>query len=135
RRDIHEVIDDIEKEITHTVPMDKLELPQLMEDIIGDITGRPQDVVVNLFCEDEQLLYDTAHKVADAIEKIPDLKEVENGIVPAGDSLVIEVDRVKASLEGVDPDAVTKQMEDLLSGDVTTQVQQGEKLVDVRVWI
>src|SRR5437762_13365939 len=26
-------------------------------------------------------------------------------------------------------------MEDLLSGDVTTQVQQGEKLVDVRVWI
>jgi multidrug efflux pump subunit AcrB len=30
---------------------------------------------------------------------------------------------------------MTRSLEDLLSGSVTTQVQQGEKLVDVRVWI
>jgi len=42
---------------------------------------------------------------------------------------------VKASLEGVDPDAVTKSLTDQLSGSVTTQIQQGEKLIDVRVWL
>jgi CzcA family heavy metal efflux pump len=136
RRDIHEVMDEIEKEINHTVPgFESIEFPQLMEDIIGDITGRPEPVVVNLFCEDAELLYETAHKVADAVEKIPDVKEVKNGIVPAGDSLAIEVDRVKASLEGVDPESLSKSLTDLLSGSVTTQIQEGEKLVDVRVWI
>ncbi len=135
RRDIHEVMDDVETEINKTVHFEVLELPQLMEDIIGDITGRPQDVVVNLYCEDDKLLYETAEKTAAAIEKIDGLKEVENGIVPAGDSLSIDIDRVKASLEGVDPAAVTKDLGGLLRGDVTTQVQQGEKLVDVRVWI
>jgi multidrug efflux pump subunit AcrB len=135
RRDIHEVMEEIEGKIRKTAPFEILELPQLMEDIIGDITGRPQDVVVNLFCEDDKLLYETAHRTADAIGKIDGLKEVASGIVPAGDSLVIDIDRVKASLEGVDSNTVTKNLQDLLSGDVTTQVQQGEKLVDVRVWI
>jgi multidrug efflux pump subunit AcrB len=135
RRDIHEVMDEVEGRINETVHFEVLELPQLMEDLIGDITGRPQDVVVNLFCEDDKLLYETAHKTADAIEKIDGLKEVENGIVPAGDSLIVDIDRVKASLEGVDPAAITQELEKLLSGNVATQVQQGEKLVDVRVWI
>lgn len=136
RRPIHDVMDEIETEINETIPgFESIELPQLMEDIIGDITGRPQDVVVNLFCEDEQLLYATAHKVADTIAKISGLKEINHGIVPAGDSLAVEVDRVKASLEGVDPDSITKSLQDLLSGNVTTQIQQGEKLIDVRVWI
>src|SRR5439155_4527759 len=42
---------------------------------------------------------------------------------------------VKASLEGVDPESLSKSLEDLLSGDVTTQIQQGENLLNVRVWI
>src|SRR5262249_25003809 len=136
RRDIHEVMDDIEKEIARSVPgFESIELPQLMEDIIGDISGRPEPVVVNLFCEDANLLYGAAHKIADAVQKIPDVKEVKNGIVPAGDSLDVVVDRAKASLEGVDPDAMSKSLTDLISGNVTTKLQQGEKLVDVRVWI
>jgi multidrug efflux pump subunit AcrB len=60
---------------------------------------------------------------------------VRSGIVPAGDSLDVQVDRVKASLEGVDPAVITKGVTDLLTGSVATQVQQGPKLVDVRVWV
>src|SRR5213079_3308021 len=57
------------------------------------------------------------------------------GIVPAGDALNIQVDRVKAGLEGMDPEAVTKALTDFLTGNVTTHVQQGPKLIGVRVWI
>ena len=42
---------------------------------------------------------------------------------------------VKASIEGVDPNSLTRSLTDLLTGSVTTQVQQGPKLVDVRVWV
>src|SRR5438045_4307824 len=113
----------------------EIEVPQLMEDIIGDIQGQPQDVVVKLFSDDERQLEELAPKVADAIGKVEGVVEVKSGIVPAGDALVVEVDRVKASLEGVDPDAVTKALNDALSGNVSTQIQKGPKLVDVRVWI
>ena len=66
---------------------------------------------------------------------IPGVIEVRNGLVPAGDALNVEVDRVKASLEGVDAEFVTRSLSDLLTGSVTTQIQQGPKLVGVRVWI
>jgi multidrug efflux pump subunit AcrB len=49
--------------------------------------------------------------------------------------LQIEVDRIKASIEGVDPETVTKMLADFLSGVVTTQVQRGPKMIGVRVWI
>src|SRR6185436_20500651 len=83
----------------------------------------------------ESVLRETAEKVAAAVAKVPDVEEVKNGITRAGDALDLEIDRVKASLEGVDPETISKSLNDLLSGNVTTQIQQGEKLIDVRVWI
>ncbi len=135
RRDIEEVMKDVREEIEHTIPHLEVELLQLMEDIIGDITGRPEPVVINLFSDNESQLLELAPKVRDEIEKVKGVVEVKSGVVPAGDALVVEVDRVKASLEGVDPDSVTKSLNDALSGNVATQVQSGPKLVDVRVWI
>jgi multidrug efflux pump subunit AcrB len=61
--------------------------------------------------------------------------EVVDGIVPAGDALVVKVDRVKAALDGLDTEAVTKMLDNFLSGNVTTSVQRGPKLVGVRVWL
>jgi len=135
RRDIAEVMDEIRLKVEQTVPGLETEFLQLMEDIIGDITGRPEPVVINLFSDDEKQLLALAPLVRDAVEKVPNVVEVKSGVVPAGDALVVEVDRVKASLEGVDPDAVTKLLNEMLSGTVATEVQKGPKLVDVRVWI
>src|SRR5205823_5893148 len=71
RRDIDEVMSDVRKEINRSVPgFIKLEFAQLMEDVIGDITGRPQDVVINLFSDDQKVLLDLAPKVKAEIEKI-----------------------------------------------------------------
>jgi CzcA family heavy metal efflux pump len=135
RRPIEQVMDEVRTEVQHKLPGLEVELLQLMEDLIGDLTGKPEPIVINLFAEDERVLPDLAQKVADAVGKVPDVVEVKSGIVPAGDALNIEVDRVKASLEGVDPESLTKSLTDLLSGNVTTQIQEGEKLVNVRVWI
>lgn len=134
RRPIAQVMEDVQRRVQHRVPGLQVELLQLMEDLIGDLTGRPEPVVVNLFSDDERALTAAAEKVAEAIGTIPDVDEVKSGIVPAGNALIIEVDRVKASLEGVDPDSVTKGLRDLLTGSVTTQIQAGEKMIGVRVW-
>jgi multidrug efflux pump subunit AcrB len=49
--------------------------------------------------------------------------------------LDIKVDRVAASLEGMDAESVSKTLTTCLEGTVTTQVQRGPKMVGVRVWI
>ncbi|HTW95703.1 MAG TPA: efflux RND transporter permease subunit, partial [Tepidisphaeraceae bacterium] len=78
---------------------------------------------------------DLAPKVADAVGKIDGVTDVDPGITPAGDALIIQVDRVKAAIEGVDPDWVSAQLSAQLTGAVPTQVQNGPKMVDVRLWI
>ena len=74
-------------------------------------------------------------KIADLIGKIPGVVDVKDGIVFAGDALDITVDRVKAALEGVDPESVSKMLGGMLSGLVTTEIQKGPKMIGVRVWV
>jgi multidrug efflux pump subunit AcrB len=135
RRNIEDVMDDVRGQIEARVPGLEIETAQLMEDLIGDLTSVPQPIEIKLYSDNESELRRVAPKVADAISKITGVVEVKDGIVPAGDALDIQVDRVKAALEGMDPDAITRTLSDALGGNVTTSVQQGPKLVGVRVWI
>jgi CzcA family heavy metal efflux pump len=135
RRGIEAVMDAVRRRIEHSVPGLKVEMAQLMEDIIGDLTAVPQPIEIKLFSDDGGLLRKLAPHVAAAISKIPGVVDVRDGIVLAGDALDIRVDREKAMLEGVAPDAVTKMLSAYLTGVVTTRVQRGPKLIGLRVWI
>ena len=135
RRPIEAVMDDVRARVQKHVPGLDIETAQLMEDLIGDLTAVPQPIEIKIFSDDQKTLDSVAPKVANAIGKVPGVVEVRDGIVPAGDAIEIHIDRVKAALEGVDPGAVTQTLDDLLSGNVATRVQEGPKLVGVRVWV
>src|SRR5437660_8939854 len=135
RSGIEEVMNNVIYVLEKHIPVLQVELLQLMEDLIGDLTSVPQPIEIKLFSDDEQLLRTLPPRVVDAISKVRGVVEVKNGIVPAGDALNIQVDRVKAGLDGMDPEVVTKALNDFLRGNVTTHVQQGPKLIGVRVWI
>ncbi len=135
RKPIDEVMDDVRGRIEHSVPGLHIDLHQLLEDMIGDFTGVPQPIDIKIFSDSGKVLGELAPRVADLISRIPGVVDVANGIVPAGDALDIKVDRVKAALEGVDSESVTADLNALMSGLVTTKVEQGPKMVGVRVWI
>lgn len=135
RRGIEQVMDEVRKEVQHSVPGLQIEMAQLMEDLIGDLTAVPQPIEIKLFSDNEKQLLDLAPKVAQAIEQVPGVVDVKNGIVLAGDALDIRINREKAALQGVEPAAVTTMLNAYLSGLVTTQIQRGPKMVGVRVWI
>src|ERR1700730_5135550 len=134
-RGVEEVMEDVRVKVDRHIPGLQVELLQLMEDLIGDLTSVPQPIEIKLYSDDNQLLRTLPPRVADTVSKVRGVVEVKSGIVPAGDALNIQVDRVKAGLEGMDPEAVTKALNDFLTGNVTTRIQQGPKLVGVRVWI
>ena len=106
-----------------------------MEDLIGDLSGTPQPIEVKLYSDDEAQLMRLGPAVAQAIQTVPGVVDVKNGIVIAGDALDIRVDRVKAAREGVDPDVVTRMALDYLTGTVTTQIQKDPKMIGVRVMV
>ncbi len=135
RPNIEIVMDDIRSQVEQQVPGLKIELAQLMEDVIGDLTSVPQPIEIKLYSDNAGELAATAKKVQALIDKVPGVVDTRDGINPAGDALDIRVDRVKAALEGMNPDSITQTLSGYLSGVVTTQIQQGPKLVGVRVWI
>ncbi len=135
RPPIDEVMDEIRGKIEARVPGLEVEMALLMEDLIGDLTAVPQPIEIKLYSDNQQTLLTTAPKVAQAISQITGVVDVQNGIVLAGDAINIIVDRDKAALEGIDPDGVTQQLDAWFTGLVTTQVQQGIKLINVRVWV
>ncbi len=134
RAPIDEVMDQIRTRVEKQVPGLDIELAQLMEDMIGDLTAVPQPIEVKIYSDDPAILSTLAQKTAAAIGRIPGVVDVRNGINPSGDALEIHVDRNKAALEGVDPDSVTRMLGSLLAGNVTTEIQSGPKMVGVRVW-
>jgi CzcA family heavy metal efflux pump len=135
RRPLGVVMEDVRSQVERQVPGLSVEMAQLMEDLIGDLTAVPQPVEIKLFADNPAQLPTVAQGVADRIAKVPGIVSVLNGINPAGDALMIHVSRVKAALEGMDADAVTRLLNDNLTGTVTTQIPQGIKMIGVRVWI
>lgn len=135
RESVWQVMDEVRQKVQSNVPGLEIDMSQLMEDLIGDLTAVPQPIEIKLYGGSTDQLLKTGPKVADAIKKIPGVVDVRNGIIVAGDSLRIQVDRAKAALVGIDPDTVTQSVQDYFSGVVTTQVQKGERMLGVRVWV
>ena len=135
RRRIQLVMDDVRTSIEQNIPGLQIETSQLMEDLIGDLTSVPQPIEIKLYSDNQQLLKQLAPKVQHAIEQVRGVVGVKSGIVLAGDALDINVDRVKAALEGTAPGSITTMLDNYLSGIVTTYIQRGPRLVGVRVWL
>ncbi|MFC5549114.1 efflux RND transporter permease subunit [Massilia aerilata] len=135
RRPVAVVMDDIRSRVEHQVPGLDVEMAQLMEDLIGDLTAVPQPVEIKLFGDRPDQLARAAVDVAARLSKVSGVVDVKNGINPAGDALDVQVDPAKAALEGVDADMVTRYLDSVLSGSVTTRLPGSVKMVGVRVWV
>ena len=133
RPDTEEVMAQVRSDVEQKVPGLDIELSQLMEDLIGDLVAVPQPIEIQLYGDDPAQLADTAGKLAAAIGKISGVDGVRNGINPAGDALTMQVDPVKAALEGLDPFDVTNQVAAAVDGTVAAQLPVGGKVMGVRV--
>lgn len=134
RRPVEQVMDEVRGRIHREVPGLSIEMAQLMEDLIGDLTAVPQPIEVKLFSEDGAALEKLAPKVAALIATVPGVVDVRSGVVPAGDSILVKVDPVKAALEGTDARRVNAALSQLLAGVIATTVVSSPRAIDIRVW-
>ncbi len=137
RPDIWAVMEEISRKITAQVPGVHFDTAQLMSDMIGDLVGRPQPVVVTLTAKNPAVLPAVAKRVAAAIAQVPDIQptSVNSGVRPAGDALEIRVNRAAAAMEGVTAQEVASQLHHYLYGAVVTRYLGAVRPVGVRLWL
>ena len=132
-RSTEEVMSDVREHVEHEVPGVEVELAQLMEDLIGDLTAVPQPIEIKLYSADPGTLVAQAQRVAKAIADIPGVVEIKDGVQLAGDALNVQIDPDKATFEGMTVATVTQAINQALTGVVATQLPQASKSVGVRI--
>jgi multidrug efflux pump subunit AcrB len=137
RPPIWQVMDRISQQVTDDVPGIKFDTHQLLGDMIGDMVGRRQPIVIELSAKDPEMLGEVARRVAREITTIPGIApaSVDDGVVPAGDALEIRVNPAAAAMAGVTPGEVEGQLYDYLHGAVVTSYLGALQPVGVRLWL
>ena len=128
-------MDTIRTQVTQQVPGLNIDLAQLMEDLIGDLTSVPQPIEIKIFSSDAAQLPKLADKVAKNLEKIKGVVDINNGINPAGNALNINIDPYKAAAERMTSGEISQQLNSYLTGTVATQINLGLKTENIRVMV
>jgi CzcA family heavy metal efflux pump len=118
-RSVQEVMADAREQIAQKQPALDVEFIQVLQDMIGDLTGAPEPIQIKLFAQDPKLLADWAPKVADSIGKINGVVDVLNGIdnTISGPATTFQVDPATAARAGFTADEVAIDASAILEGE------------------
>jgi len=136
KRAIEEIMSDIRAEIKRTEPGADVEFVQVLQDMIGDLTSQPEPIVIKLFSPDAKLLSATAPRVAEAIQKVPHVVDVLDGIenTISGPAVIYKVDPAVAARAGFTPEEVATNAAAVLEGEpAATPVVLNDRAYTIRV--
>jgi len=107
-RSVDDVMAEVRDKVNTRFPQLDTDFHQVLEDMIGDLTGSPDPIEIKLFSENVDLLQHWAPRVADAIKSIPAVKDVKNGIEDtiSGPALTFNVDQTVAARSGFTPQEI-----------------------------
>jgi multidrug efflux pump subunit AcrB len=139
RRPVQKVMGEVEDQVKehfsdHQL---KIELIQIMQDELNDMSGAVRPVEVKIFGPDYKVLRHLAEAVGEELEqkgKGRGIKEVDNHVYAGNPDLMLEIDGAKAARVGLAADGVERQLKAMYLGQVATQVRESaERITDVRV--
>lgn len=119
KRSIDAVMAEVRDRVHQSEPELDIELSQVLEDVIGDLSGTSSEPIqIKLFSNNQTLLNQLGPKVADAIGKIPGIVDVENGVdnTISGPATSFQVDPAVAARLGFTPQEVSADMTAILDG-------------------
>jgi CzcA family heavy metal efflux pump len=135
-RDIEEIMDDVRQQVEKSQPGTQVEFIQVLQDMIGDLTSAPEPIVIKLFSQDGQLLDSVAPRLADAIQKVPGVVDVLDGIQNniSGPAVTFKVDPITAARSGFTPEEVSTDATAILEGaEAAAPVILNDRAYQIRV--
>jgi len=117
-RSVDDVMAEVRRRIKTTEPELDIELIQVLQDNINDLSNSPEPIQIKIFSDDAALLNQLGPRVGDAIEKVPGVVDVENGIenTISGPATNFQVDPVVAARLGFTPLEVSQDATTILNG-------------------
>jgi multidrug efflux pump subunit AcrB len=140
-RAVDEIIADVRAKVTAAEPAVDVDFHQVLEDMIGDLTGDPKPVMIKLYSDDVDALKQWAPRVADTIggiyikQKKP-VVDVDDGIDSSmsGPAVVFTVDPQRAAKAGFTTDQLSTVASAIVDGEpATTPVVVNDRPYVVRV--
>lgn len=96
-----EVISDLRNQLSAAVPLMAIDFGQRISDLLGDLMSTPKPIEVKIFGDDYNKLQQLAQKTEKIMQTIPGVADIDNGLVPAGGSLVFVPNEDRLSLLGI----------------------------------
>jgi multidrug efflux pump subunit AcrB len=125
-RGIDEIISEVRAKVAKEEPALSVDFTQVLQDMIGDLTGAPQPVVVKLFSADADQLAAWAPRVADALGKISvngkqPVVDIENGIdnTTSGPAVTFNVNSTTAAKAGFTTEQIAVAASAIIDGEPT----------------
>jgi multidrug efflux pump subunit AcrB len=117
-RAIDDVMDDVRSQVKATEPALDVEFIQVLQDMIGDLSNAPEPIQIKIFSDDEALLTQLGPRVGDAIGKIPEVVDVQDGIenTISGPATNFQVNPNVAARLGFTPTEVAEDATSILDG-------------------
>jgi CzcA family heavy metal efflux pump len=117
-RSIDNVMSDIRKRIKSAEPELDVEFTQVLQDMIGDLSNSPEPVQIKIFSPDEATLAQIGPRVGAAIDKVPGVVDVQNGIenTISGPATSFQVSPQIAARLGFTPSEVSQDATAILDG-------------------
>jgi len=123
-RGIDEVIADVREKVSKSEPALDVDFTQVLQDMIGDLTGAPQPIVVKLFSPDAGVLAHWAPQVADALGKVQVGKttpvvDIQDGIeaTTSGPAVAFTVNPATAAKAGFTTDQIDVAASAIVDGE------------------
>jgi CzcA family heavy metal efflux pump len=133
RPPIDAVMDRLRAQIHAAVPGLRIDFVEILQDMIGDLSGNPTPVEIKLFGGDQELLEQTARAADGLIASVPGIVDNADGIIAVGPTFVVEVDEQRANLVHLNATAVQHWLETAITGSLVGQVLEGDRAVPLRV--
>ncbi|MEO8127140.1 MAG: efflux RND transporter permease subunit [Bryobacteraceae bacterium] len=136
KRSGEEVIKEVREKVSDALPQLQVEFVQLLQDMIGDLTGAPEPIQIKMFSQDAELLRTWAPKVGDRIKKISGVVDVLNGIdnTISGPAITFRVDPSVAARGGFSPQEIELDASAILQGEpASTPVVVNDRAYTIRV--
>lgn len=117
-RSIDEVMAEVRAKIRAAEPELNIEFTQTLQDMIGDLSNAPEPIQIKIYSPNQAILAQLGPQVGSAIEKIPGVVDVENGIenTISGPATNFQVDPVVAIRSGFTPSEVSQDATTILDG-------------------
>ena len=130
---VFEVMERIRLQIGRQLPSVRVEFHQVQADLLGDLTGAGDPIEIKVFHPDVRTAEVAAAQIAEAIESVPALDDLFNGVQGDLPEMTVRLDPVRVANLGLTPEEAGAQARAALFGAPAGAVREPDRLVPIRV--